>query len=139
MLFLLPVFTNKVQLVVPFWTGFYKLLSVHKPDFVAVGYPPIVDAKPTDMATVYTAMQKCLDMTVPAVQSNSIQTFDQKLYDIGQQVKWSMLDSFQSHVLRLGGFHTLLCYISAVGKHWSSAGLRKLLVDSVAYAGCTVD
>jgi hypothetical protein len=49
----LPVFTNKLQQVVPFWTG----LSVHKPDFVAVGYPPIVDAKPTDMATVYTAMQ----------------------------------------------------------------------------------
>jgi hypothetical protein len=43
----LPVFTNKVQQGVPFWTGFYKLLSVHKPDFVAVGYPTIVDAKPT--------------------------------------------------------------------------------------------
>ena len=31
------------------------------------------------------------------------------------------------------------CYISAVGKLWSSAGLRELLVDSGAYAGCTVD
>jgi hypothetical protein len=59
----LPVFTNKVQQVVPFWTGFYKLLSVYKPDFVAVGYPPIVDAKPTDMATVYTAMQKCFKIS----------------------------------------------------------------------------
>ena len=71
--------------------------------------------------------------------SNSIQTFDQQHYDIDQQVKWSMLDSFQSHVLRLGGFHTLSCYISAVGRLWSSAGLRELLVDSGAYAGCTVD
>jgi hypothetical protein len=35
---------------VPFWTGFYKLLSVHKPDCVAVGYPPIADEKPNDMA-----------------------------------------------------------------------------------------
>ena len=52
----IPVFTNKVQQVVPFLTG-YKLLSVHKPDCVAVGYPPIVDEKPNDMATVYTAMQ----------------------------------------------------------------------------------
>jgi hypothetical protein len=26
----LPVFTNKVQQVMPFWTGFYKLFSVHK-------------------------------------------------------------------------------------------------------------
>jgi hypothetical protein len=33
----------------------------------------------------------------------------------------------------------LSCYISAVGRLWSSAGLRELLVDSGAYAGCTVD
>jgi hypothetical protein len=45
------------------------------------------------MATVYTAMQKCLDMTMAAGQSNSIQTFDQQLYAIGQRVKWSMLAS----------------------------------------------
>ena len=45
------------------------------------------------MATVYTAIQKYLDMTMAAGQSNSIQTFDQQLYAIGQRVKLSMLDS----------------------------------------------
>jgi hypothetical protein len=44
-----------------------------------------------------------------------------------------------SHVLRLGGFHTLSCFMSALGKIWATAGLRDSLVDSGVYAGCTVD
>jgi hypothetical protein len=31
------------------------------PDVTDVAYPPIIDAKPTDMSTVSTAMKKCLD------------------------------------------------------------------------------
>ena len=51
-----------------------------------VAYPPIVDAKPTDIATVYTTMKKCVDMCNKAGQTYSIQTFDQQLYAIAQQV-----------------------------------------------------
>jgi hypothetical protein len=34
-------------------------------------------------------MKKCLDMTNEAGQEHAIQTFDQQLYAIAQQVKWS--------------------------------------------------
>jgi Tfp pilus assembly ATPase PilU len=47
------------------------------------------------MATVYTAMKKCLDMTNEAGQEHAIQTFDQQLYAIAQQVKWSKPDIFK--------------------------------------------
>lgn len=50
-----------------------------------------------------------------------------------------MPEKFESHVLRLGGFHTLSCYMSALGKICATAGLRDLFVDSGVYAGCTVD
>ena len=84
-------------------------------------------------------MLKCLEMSKVAGQNNPVQTFDQQLYAIAQQVKWSMPQIFHPHVVRLGGFHMVSCYISAIGKIWASAGLRDLLVDSGAYAGCTVD
>jgi hypothetical protein len=41
-----------MEQVVPFWTGFDKILSDRQPDHVVVAYPPIIDAKPADMATV---------------------------------------------------------------------------------------
>jgi hypothetical protein len=45
-------------------------LSEKRPDVTVVAYPPIIDAKPNDMATVYTAMKKCLDMTNEAGQEH---------------------------------------------------------------------
>jgi hypothetical protein len=48
--------------------------------------------------------KKCLDMTNEAGQEHAIQTFDQQLYAIAQQVKWSKPDIFNRHILRLGGF-----------------------------------
>ena len=132
-----PLKTNVMEQVVPFWTGFNKILSDRQPDHVVVAYPPIIDAKPADMATVYTTMCKCTEMSTAVGQGCSVQTFDQQLYAIAQLVKWSMPEKFESHVLRLGGFHTLSCFMSALGKIWATAGLRDLLVDSGVYDGCT--
>ena len=130
-----PLKTN----FIPFQTGFNKILSDRQPEHVVVAYPPIIDAKPADMATVYTTMCKCTEMSTAVGQGCSVQTFDQQLYAIAQLVKWSMPEKFESHVLRLGGFHTLSCFMSALGKIWATAGLRDLLVDSGVYDGCTVD
>ena len=55
-----PLNTNVMEQVVPFWKGFNNILSDRQPDRVVVAYPPIIDAKPADMATVYTTMCKCI-------------------------------------------------------------------------------
>ena len=78
-------------------------------------------------------------MSNEAGQAHAIQTFDQQLYAIAQQVKWSRPDIFESHILRLGGFHTLSCFITSLGKLWADGGLRDLLVDSGVNAGSTAE
>jgi hypothetical protein len=35
----------------------------------------------------------------------------------------------------LGGFHSLSCFLSSIGKLWADDGLRDLLVDSGVYDG----
>ena len=45
-----------------------------------------------------------------AGQEHVIQAFDQQLYAIGQQVKWSKRDIFELNILRLGGFQSLYFY-----------------------------
>jgi hypothetical protein len=62
--------------------------------------------------------------------SYSVQTFDQQLYAIAQQIKWSRPLEFQNRIIRLGGFHTLSCFITSIGKLWGDGGLADLLVDS---------
>ena len=43
------------------------------------------------------------------------------------------------HIVRIGGFHTVSCFIAAIGKLWGDGGLRDLLVESDVYAGSTAD
>ena len=43
------------------------------------------------------------------------------------------------HILRLGGFHSLSCFLSSIGKVCADGGLRELLVDSGVYAGNTAE
>ncbi|VDI38276.1 Hypothetical predicted protein [Mytilus galloprovincialis] len=50
-----------------------------------------------------------------------------------------MPETFRNHIIRLGGFHTLSCFIAAIGKLWGDGGLKDLLVDSSVYASGTVD
>ena len=64
---------------------------------------------------------------------------DQQLYAIAQQVKWCQPEQFKMHIVQIGGFHSLNCFIAAVGKLWGDGGLRDLLVDSDVYAGSTAD
>jgi hypothetical protein len=45
-------------------------------------------------------------------------------------VEWAIPETFRNHTVRLGGFHTLSCYIAAIGKLWGDGGLKDLLVDS---------
>ena len=88
---------------------------------------------------VFTTMKRCVDMTKAMGQVHSVQTFDQQLYAIAKQVKWAIPETSRNHTVRLGGFHTLSCYIAAIGKLWGDGGLKDLLVDSSVYAAGTVD
>ena len=72
-------------------------------------------------------MLKCKEM------HHAVQTTDQ------QQVKWTLPDELGGHVIRMGDFHTLSCFIACIGKCWSDAGLLDFLVDSDVYAASTAD
>jgi hypothetical protein len=39
---------------------------------------------------------------------------------IAKQVEWAMPETFKTHIVRLGGFHTLSCFIASIGKLWGA-------------------
>ena len=124
----------------PFWSGFNSsLLELPSATYTAKSYPPIIDAKPSDMATIYTCMKRNKAMSQELGQKWSVQTMDQQLFAVAMQVKWTNQEEFEDHYIRLGSFHTLCTYIASLGKLWGSAGLRDLLADSGVYAPGIVD
>jgi hypothetical protein len=78
-------------------------------------------------------------MTNSLGQAHSIQTFDQQLYAIAKQVEWAKQDTFKTHILRLGGFHTMSYFVASIGKLWGDGGLKDLLIESSVYAAGTVE
>ena len=46
---------------IPFWSRYQSLIAEKHAFRTVVRYAPIVDAKPSDMFTVYTVMKKCTD------------------------------------------------------------------------------
>jgi hypothetical protein len=50
-----------------------------------------------------------------------------------------MKNNYHRNLLRLGGFHSLSCFLSSIWKLWADGGLRDLLVDSGVYAGNTAE
>ena len=72
------------QQAVHYWTGFNHRLHETETTYTAVAYAPVINAKPSDIATVYTTMKKCQSMSAQLGQDYAIQTMDQQLYAIAQ-------------------------------------------------------
>ena len=89
------------------------LLPRKLPIITAVCYLPIIDGKPTDMATVYTTMSRCANITQLLGQEWSVHTMDQSLYATGKQVQ-------------------------SLNMIWEDGGLQDLLQDSEVHKANTV-
>ncbi|VDI18314.1 Hypothetical predicted protein, partial [Mytilus galloprovincialis] len=68
------------------------------------------------------------------LDKKSFETFSSVSMDISHDIRRKC-----AALAELGGFHALSCFIAAVGKLWSEAGLKDLLVDSGVYAGTTAE
>ena len=139
----LPSTNPTDKIVVPNWKGYNAKISSPNSHWLQTkthsAHLPIIDAPPSNKRTLYTSMAQCKRLTKSLGQDTSIQTMDQQLYALAQEVKWDCKDEFKSHVLRMGSFHAIMTYLSSIGRIWGDAGLRDLLVDSGVYAAGTAE
>ena len=52
------------------------------------------------------------------------------VYGKTADIMWKYTSTFQGLVLRIGDFHTVMNFLSIIGKHFQDAGLRNITVDS---------
>ena len=102
-----------------------------KPKTRAV-YLPLIDMPPSDPDTIMTALHEAKWLTKERGQKKAIFTSDQQLYKIAVDVKWAYPDEFSDVILRLGGMHMLMSFVSAVGTLMQGSGLSEVLESTVA-------
>lgn len=94
---------------------------------------PLVDMAPADPTTMYTAMMEAQRLTNATGQVYTIFTNDQQLYRIAVNITWVYNDLFINFIPRLGGMHTLMSFVGAVGTLMANTGLEAIM--NVTFGG----
>ena len=97
-----------------------------KPKTKAV-YLPLIDMAPAEPDTMLTAMIEAQRLTNMTGQAYTIFTNDQQLYRIVVHITWVYESQFINFIPRLGGMHTLMNFVGAVGTLMTDSGLEDIL------------
>lgn len=132
-------FTDSQRQVIPAWTGFNMLRNENGiPRECSIGYCQVIEASPTELPTVYTVLQRSLQIADQLGQHDVIIVFDQAIYAKALEVLWQNKDQFQRLVIRIGSFHTICAFLAAIGKRFGDAGLADVLMESGIVASGSV-
>lgn len=108
----------------PGWTGFNTQVYKEIRSVSSIGYLPVIDAPVTDMSTVNTLLRHsvsiCQRLQIPEI----VLVFDEAIYAKAQMIRWKHDDLKERLVIRLGDFHTVMSFCSAISKIFKDAGLQ---------------
>ena len=126
---------SPVHQPLPSWSGFNAKIASEPPPLTSVGYCPMINGSPTEYSTVYTAMKNVQTMMKALDQKHSVITFDLAIYMKAKEIQWRRPEEFKNTVIRMGGFHIALNFLSVIGKIFQDSGIEDLLIESGVY-GC---
>ena len=117
----------------PGWTA-YNILNSEPLPVSIIHYLPVIEASPTQLSTVNHILESALAV-VEKLQCESVMVvMDQAIYSKAQQIRWCRPELQSKLALRLGEFHTAMCFLSAIGKRFALSGLEDILVESEVVA-----
>jgi hypothetical protein len=122
---------------VPGWGGYQSIINPAVPVISKIGYCPMIEGASTDFTTVYTVLKHAQKVSAAMGQRDAVITFDLAIYMQAKQIQMKFPEEFSNTVVRLGGFHIALNYLSLLGKMFRSSGLEDLLIESGVYAAGT--
>ena len=83
------------------------------------------------MSIVFSILKKTLEISESLSLEHIVFVCDQALYSKVQEIRWREEGDFLNKiVVRLGEFHTCMSFLSIIGKRFSDAGLKDVMVDS---------
>ena len=118
---------------IPNWAGFnYELNLPTSSSIHTVSYLPAINASPTNMDTVlellYQSKAKAEYLNLPNADVVVDQAIYAKAVEILNNPNFSSLKDFI--ILRMGGFHIALNFLSVIGKRFGDAGIRDWIIGA---------
>ena len=96
------------------WSGFHAITQPGIPAKTNIGYHPMVNA-----------------------EARNFITFDLPLYANAKQLQLKYPEEFKNTVIKIGGFHVALNYLSLRERNYANSGLEDLQIESGVYAAAT--
>ena len=123
---------------VPGWSGYNSLIYPNTTLPTVIGYCPMINGSSTELSTIYTVIKKAQNICASLGQRDTVVTFDLAIYCKAKLITWKYPEEFTNTVIRLGGFHVALNFLSVLGKRYQSSGIEDILIESAAYGSGTV-
>ena len=96
----------------------------------SIGYCQVIEASPTELPTIYSVLQRSLQMGDQLGKHDVLVLFDQAIYAKAVEVLGQNQEQFQRLVVRIGSFHTIRAFLAAIGKRFGDAGLSDAIIES---------
>ena len=124
-----------INYIVSSWTGFNILIRNEMPILHSnIQYLTSVDSPATEMSTVITVLDRCLKIKEQLRLKYIVCVFDQAIYCKAMELKSRYPDKYKDCVVMLVIFHMIMMYLGIIGKTFSDAGLKDLVVQSYVVA-----
>jgi hypothetical protein len=106
----------------PGWTGFNTQVHKEIRRTSNIGYLPVIDAPVTDMATVNEILRHSVSICQRLQLPEIVLVFDEAIYSKAQMIRWKDEELKRRLVIRLGDFHTVMSFCTAIAKIFKDAG-----------------
>ena len=108
----------------PGWTGFNTMLCEEIPDVQRVGYLPVINGSPTEYSTIREILVRSKGIVEKLQLKHAVLVFDEAVYSKIQHVRWKEREFYDMFVVRLGEFHSIMSFLSAMSKIFEDGGLK---------------
>ena len=128
---------NQDQQTTPSWSAFNAMISSLCIPRTNIGYCLMIVGSLTKYRTVYTVLKTVQSMMKSLEQRHSVVTFDLAIYTKAKEIQSPRPVEFENLIVRMGGFHNALNFLSVIGKKFEESGIEDLLTQSGMYVSNT--
>ena len=127
---------------VPSWTGFYHEVMTKNDDHPhSIHYLPSINQSPTKMDTVQEIIFQVKAKSEALGLQSADLVFDHAIYAKALEILCNPANKHLNDFinLRMGGFHACGIFIAVIGKRFSSAGLKDVIIETNVVGPGTIE
>ena len=129
---------------IPPWIEYNQVIYHNKSVNIApsaIHYLPLIEAPATYISTINTILSRTIDLADRLELPKIVAVFDLAIYSKIQHIRWNDRNEnyYKRIIVRLGEFHTVMSFLSILGKRFGSGGLTDLWVEADVVAAGSIN